>query len=406
VDRGTYRNLTEDDGGEVPVEEAVDRGHVKVWLQGEKLLGGFALTRVGKGERPRWLLVKMDDEGADARKRRGESLLRQLADEDRALARRRKQPAWEAPMLATLTEERFSDPAWIFEPKLDGQRCVIFIEGGEIRLMSRNRLSIGEHYPELVEVFEDHADVDLIADGEIVAFAGKRTSFSRLQRRMHVRGADAARRTGVKVHLYVFDLLHVAGFDIKAVRLTARKTLLRSLSVYEGPVRFMSHRTGKGEAYWREACSKGWEGVIAKRADSPYGSGRSRSWLKFKCVNEQEFVIGGYTEPKGSRIGLGALLVGYYEGERLLYAGKVGTGFDSSMLRTLKDRLTKLERHRSPFAGSGPKARTGVHWVKPVLVGQVGFGEWTPDGRLRHPRFLGLRTDKSAREVERETAIA
>src|SRR5205823_5375700 len=159
------------------------------------------------------------------------SLLDELTDEDRALVRRRKQPEWEAPMLATLTEERFSDPAWIFEPKLDGQRCLIFREGGSVRLMSRNRLSIGDHYPELVDLLEDHSQVDLIADGEIVAFEGKRTSFSRLQRRMHVRGADAAKRTGVTVQMYVFDLLHVAGYDVKALPLTGRKTLLRSLPV-------------------------------------------------------------------------------------------------------------------------------------------------------------------------------
>lgn len=329
------------------------------------------------------------------------SILDSLPEEERKRARRARQPEWTPPMLATLTEERFSDTSWIYERKLDGERCLAVRAGGEVRLLSRNRLRIDAHYPEVAEALAAQPAQDFIVDGEVVAFEGRQTSFARLQSRMQLRDPEAARRTGVAVYLYLFDLLHVDGHDVTAVGLLHRKALLRRLLEYRGPIRFTTHRVGRGEAYWREACAKGWEGVIAKRADGPYEHRRSRSWLKFKCVNEQEFVIGGYTDPKGSRQGLGALLVGYYRGQDLVYAGKVGTGFNRQVLADLKERLAALESDRPPFA-PGTLPRLGVHWVNPSLVGQIGFAEWTRDGQLRHPRFLGLRRDKDPREVARE----
>jgi DNA ligase D-like protein (predicted ligase) len=207
----------------------------------------------------------------------------------------------------------------------------------------------------------------------------------------------------VKVFLYLFDLTWVEGRDVRALPLRTRKRLLRdSLDRHDG-VRLTPHRVGDGEAFYAEACRKGWEGVIAKRADSPYTSSRSRDWLKFKCEKGQELVIGGFTPPKGSRAELGALLVGHFDGGGdLVYAGKVGTGFDDATLRDLRRRLGAIVRDEPAFADAGQIKAPGATWVEPRLVAQIGFTEWTRHGRLRHPRFLGLRFDKPAPEVVRE----
>ncbi len=321
----------------------------------------------------------------------------------RAGLRETRHPRWVAPMLATLTEDRFSDPDWLYERKLDGERCLAFRTPDGVRLLSRNRKSLNNQYPELVEALASQASDDFVADGEIVAFEGSRTSFARLQGRMQVSDPDAARRTGVTVFLYVFDLLHLDGHDLTGLELRQRKALLRRVLQYGGPLRFTPHRVGEGVAYWEQACGRGWEGVIAKRANGRYRHGRSTDWLKFKCATEQEFVIGGYTDPQGSRIGFGALLIGYYDDGRLRYAGKVGTGYDQQTLERLGGRLARLQRPQPAFAdGNLPEA--GVHWVQPRLVGQVAFSEWTRAGQLRHPRFLGLRRDKPPRQVVRERA--
>jgi bifunctional non-homologous end joining protein LigD len=217
---------------------------------------------------------------------------------------------------------------------------------------------------------------------------------------MQTRDPEQARRSGVAVYYYVFDVLHVDGYDVTGLPLRSRKRLLRALLAYRGPVRFTSHRNTEGERFYEEACRKRWEGLIAKRAESTYVHRRSPDWLKFKCVNSQEFVIGGFTEPAGTRNEFGALLIGYYDGGDLRYAGKVGTGFDERMLRDLGARLRRLERADSPFADAVPTRK--LHWVKPQIVCEVGFTEWTGDGRLRHPRFMGLRRDKRPRQVLRE----
>ncbi len=305
-------------------------------------------------------------------------------------------------MLATLTHDTFSDPAWLYERKLDGVRCLAFRAGERVRLLSRNRKPMNDTYPELVEALGKQACTDFIADGEIVAFEGNRTSFSRLQQRLGVRDPDEARRTGVAVYLYLFDLLRLEGHDTTRLALHDRKRLLKRALSFGGHIRFTPHRVGAGEETLEEACRKGWEGLIAKRAASRYVHGRSREWLKLKCGNRQELVIGGYTDPKGSRVGFGALLVGYYEDGALRYAGKVGTGYDDAFLEAFGRRLADLERETCPFARE-PREK-GVHWVSPRLVGEVGFTEWTKDGRLRHPRFLGLREDKSPKQVTRERA--
>jgi DNA ligase D-like protein (predicted ligase) len=206
----------------------------------------------------------------------------------------------------------------------------------------------------------------------------------------------------VPVWLYLFDLLYLDRYDIRRVPLRHRKELLRDTFDFKESLRFTDHCEREGEAYYRQACRKGWEGVIAKDGSSEYVSRRTRDWLKFKCAQEQEFVVGGYTEPQGNRIGFGALLLGYYRRSKLLYAGKVGTGFDNDTLRRISRKLAALETPISPFEGDG-LPRAGVHWVKPKLVAQIAFTEWTREGKLRHPRFLGLRDDKRPEEVVRES---
>jgi bifunctional non-homologous end joining protein LigD len=295
------------------------------------------------------------------------------------------------PMKAVLTDERFSDPDWIFERKLDGIRCVAIKDDRTVRLLSRNHLSLNARFPEVVEALERDPATNVVLDGEVVAFDGAQTSFARLQQRGE---------RPVAVFYYVFDLLQLAGQDVTALPLRSRKALLRRALGFHGPVRLTPHRNRDGEALFREACRKGWEGLIAKRAAAPYVLGRSHDWLKFKCSAEQELVIGGYTAPRGSRTDLGALLLGHYEGTRLRYAGKVGTGFTRATLHDLAGSLAPLRRDDTPFADE--VRERDVTWVEPELVAQIGFSEWTRDGRLRHPRFLGLRDDKPAREVLRE----
>ncbi len=310
-------------------------------------------------------------------------------------------PQWRAPTLATLTEKRFRDPRWIFERKFDGMRCLAFRDGDRIRLLSRNRQPLNGTYPELVDALGAQRTTPFVVDGEVVAFQGRRTSFARLQGRLGITDPDAARASRVRVFYYLFDLLHLDGEATTELPLLWRKRLLRSTIDFRGPLRYTPHRVGDGIAAYRAACERGDEGVIAKLADSPYDGRRSPHWLKFKCVRDQEFVVGGYTGPRGGRVELGALLLGYYEGRDLRYAGKVGTGFDDATLRGLHQRLSAIERDTSPFAA--PVRGAGVHWVRPELVAQVGFTEWTRDGRLRHPRYLGLRTDKDPADVVRET---
>jgi len=327
-----------------------------------------------------------------------------LDPDEREKLVKKRQPSWIDPMLATLTEKRFSSPDWIYERKLDGVRCLAFRKRDRVRLMSRNENDISASYPELVEALATQERDAFIVDGEIVAFDGNLTSFSRLQGRLGISDSERARRTGIGVFLYLFDVLWVDGCDTTKLSQRARKEVLRRALRFEDPVRFTQHRNEHGRELLDEACKKGWEGLIAKRADAPYASRRSRDWLKLKCVNGQELVIGGYTEGQGSRTGFGALLLGYYDGRELRYAGKVGTGFDDALLAKLGRKLATMETDKPPF-GSEPRIK-GAHWVRPTLVAEIGFTEWTGDGKLRHPRFIGLRTDKKAKDVRRERPAA
>jgi DNA ligase D-like protein (predicted ligase) len=310
-------------------------------------------------------------------------------------------PQWIAPMLATLTDRRFSDPEWLFERKLDGERCLAFRQDVQVRLLSRSGQRLNATYPELVDAVSGLEARDIVVDGEIVAFERGRTSFARLQRRIGITDPELARRSPVKVYYYLFDLLHLDGQDTRRLAVRDRKALLRHALRFADPLRFTAHRNCDGETFFDVACAKGWEGLIAKRAASTYVSRRSRDWLKLKCAASQEFVIGGFTEPTGSRVGFGALLVGYYDGDDLVYAGTVGTGYSVSTLRDLGERLDQRETRKSPFT-RGRITERRVHWVVPELVAEVAFTEWTVDGKLRHPRFEGLRFDKAPREVVRE----
>ena len=325
-----------------------------------------------------------------------------LTSEERDALKESDHPEWMSPMLATLTDKRFSDPDWIYERKLDGERLLLFRDNDKVRLLTRNRKQANDTYPELVEACLKQDCTDFVVDGETVAFKDDISSFSRLQQRMKITDPEAARASDVAIHFYVFDLLHVDGYDLDALPLRTRKKLLRRLFRFDAPLHFTPHRNEDGEAFFEQACNKGWEGIIAKRADSRYRHSRSRDWLKFKCDRGQELVIAGFTQPEGERKGFGALLVGYYDDDGdLRYAGKVGTGYDDEFLVDFHARLEKHAVDECPFVDiTGGK---DVTWVEPHFVGEFGFTEWTDDGKLRHPRFVGLRRDKNPRDVKRET---
>jgi bifunctional non-homologous end joining protein LigD len=321
------------------------------------------------------------------------SVLDTLDADELKLAPEAPAPTTAGAMKAMLTDERFSDPSWIYERKLDGIRCIAIRTGKTVTLLSRNDISQNARYPELVEALEKEQCDRFVIDGEVVAFDGSQTSFARLAQRAH---------HYVPVFYYVFDILWLDGHDVRKLPLRARKRLLKSALQFHGPVRWTQHRNRDGEQFFKEACRKGWEGLVAKRADSPYVTTRSRDWLKFKCEHGQEFVIGGFTEPRGSRVEFGALLLGYFRDGKLEYAGKVGTGFDTETLHELGANMRALQRNDPPFTSPQSIKERDVTWVEPKLVAEIGFTEWTRDGRLRHPRFLGLRDDKAASEVVRE----
>lgn len=313
----------------------------------------------------------------------------------RKLAPKRRQPAWVTPMLATLTESYFSAPDWIFEPKLDGVRCLVFKKGKSVTLLSRNHLSLDDRYPEIAGAVGELDCDELVLDGEAAVVSQGVTRFQSLQRRLLEGGGVGS------LALFAFDIPFALGRDLRKLPVVTRKAILEALVPTGKHISVVHHIVEVGEELLAQACAKGWEGVIAKRADAPYETGRSKEWLKFKCSKEQELVVGGFTDPQGSRVGFGALLVGYYDDGDLRYAGKVGTGFNATLLRALTEQLAAIERPESPFAGK-PPLHKAVHWVRPELVALIGFSEWTRDGRLRHPRFLGLRDDKTTADVVRE----
>ncbi len=304
-------------------------------------------------------------------------------------------------MLATLTDRRDFGDDWLLERKLDGERCLVRKVGNGVRLESRTGKDLTSTYPEVRAAVATQHRQDLLLDGEVVAFDGDQTSFTRLQQRLGVRRPSPEQLAEYPVVYCVFDLLELDGEDLTDQPLVERRAWLTRTIRSSSALQHTEAWRDDSQRRFAAACRSGWEGLIAKRADAPYVAGRSKDWLKLKCVWEQEFVIGGYTDPAGSRTDFGALLVGYFEHGSLRYAGKVGTGYTTATLHDLGIRLRKLETAEPVFVDARPIPR-GVHWTRPKLVAQIGFAEWTSDGRLRQPRFLGLRDDKSPAEVVRE----
>jgi bifunctional non-homologous end joining protein LigD len=283
-------------------------------------------------------------------------------------------PEWVVPMAATLTQERFAGPEWLFERKLDGIRMLAFKKGADVKLYSRNRLL--QHHPAVADAIARLPVHDVILDGEAAWDASSRIAY------------------------HVFDILWLNGRSVMSLPLEERRALLEDMPL-GAPLAHVAEVTG--DKPWERACREGWEGVIAKRRTSPYEHRRSPHWLKMKCEASQELVVGGFTDPQGSRVGLGALLVGYFDGGDFVFAGKIGTGFNTKLLSELRARFDKTEIRQTPFTKGTGFPRLRVHWVQPEVVVQVAFIEWTVHGKLRHPRLVGVRFDKSPHEVVRET---
>jgi DNA ligase D-like protein (predicted ligase) len=291
-------------------------------------------------------------------------------------------PDWLEPMAATLTQDRFSGGDWLFERKFDGIRILAYKRGDDVRLYSRNRLP--QNLPALAAAVARLPVDEVILDGEITWDAP----------------SPAARgENGLQGGYHVFDILWLNGHNVTSLPLEDRRALLRELP-FTAPLRRVELLDDQEP--WERARREGWEGVIAKRRGSPYEHRRSKHWLKMKCELSQELVVGGFTDPQGARVGLGALLVGYYDGEDLVFAGKIGTGFDTGLLLDLRTRLDALEIPQSPFTKAVGLPRLRAHWVRPEIVVDVGFLEWTGNDKLRHPRLLGVRFDKQAHDVLRE----
>jgi DNA ligase D-like protein (predicted ligase) len=316
-------------------------------------------------------------------------------------------PATPKPMLCTLVAEPFDNPAWIFEPKYDGLRVLGRFDGRDLTLFSRNQASQNFQFPDVVAALRSSLARHAIVDGEVVCFDERGlSSFRSLQQRFHLKNAQEVelRMKRYPAYLYLFDVLYVDDSDVTTLPLKERKEVLKQIVQWSDRIRWTEHQPGKGRTLWRRACREGSEGIIGKRMNSPYVQARSSSWVKIKCVGRQELVIGGFTDPQRSRVGLGALLVGYYsdDGRRFIYAGKVGTGYTHEVLLDLRKRLDRLEQPRCPFDENNPPSGHEVHWVKSELVAEIGFSEWTQNGMLRHPRFEGLRPDKKPKECRRE----
>lgn len=435
-DRGIWQPIGDPHAG-------LAEGKLDFTLAGEKLRGRWHLVRLRPrdGERsPSWLLIKSRD--AEARPASageivatepasvltGRDLAQVARDADREWssrsgerggapvpapddpegvpgAKRGPLPRRLEPQLATLVAAAPDGDAWIHEIKLDGYRLLGRIEEGDVRLVSRNGRDWTDRFPALVEALRGFPAESALLDGEAVVLDPEgRSSFQALQAALGRAGSAAG------VRLVVFDCLYLDGFDLRDAPLVERKRVLRARLARGpagAPLGYSDHLRGQGPAFFGAACATGVEGIVSKRAEARHRPGRSRDWQKVKCSQRQEFVVVGWTDPGGARVGLGALLLGAHDAEGALrYCGKVGTGFDDATLSALRARLARLERPRPAVAGA-PRMR-GAHWVEPELVAEVSYTEWTREGRVRHPVYLGLREDKPAAEVriERPQAVA
>ena len=415
--------------------EGLEKGHLVFRLEGERLRGRWHLVRTrGKGRDAdkSWLLFKSKDRaaaknGQDVVERFQESVVTGRSIEDVARdpdrhwrsdgsndhpmidpsslegAREERRPRFVKPELATLVDAPPEGSDWIHELKLDGYRILALLAGGKSKLYTRRGNDWTDRFPSLARALEAMPIERALLDGEVVVLDDRGVSkFQKLQNAL----SDGGDRD---VTYFVFDLLHLNGYDLKGVALTERKRLLAGLLEQADPnsarIRLSDHIAGSGADVLARACELGLEGVVSKRADAHYESARTRDWLKAKCALRQEFVIGGFTDPSGSRSRFGALLVGSYEdGGKLTFRGKVGTGFSEQSLVELHDRMRELEQDDAPFENPprGAEARR-AHWIRPELLAEVAYAEITSDGRLRHPRFMGLREDKSPKRVGLET---
>lgn len=397
-DRGTYTPLDDPEG-------ALARGKLTVRLGGDRIRGEYALVQM----KPK--SGEAAGSGKAAKDRQGREWLVILAKKERlnpdlgAEGEAAPMPGQVKPMLAMLSDEPFDSRDHIFEIKFDGVRAISYIDAsGRLSIMSRNQKEQAFRYPEFAEMNANFLASELVVDGEIVAADEQGASrFQLLQSRLNLVNKleieSASRST--PAFYYVFDLLYLDGRDITYLPLTRRKELLARVMMPDRRFRLSDWYEEHGKAMFAFARDHGLEGVIAKMKASPYRHKRSRDWLKIKAVRQQEFVIGGYTEPRGGRPFFGALLLGLYEGDDLVYSGHVGTGFSDDTLKGLHTRLSGLEQDDPPFRDT-PKANEAVHWVRPELVAEVRFSEWTGDGLLRQPVFLGLREDIDPRDCVRE----
>jgi bifunctional non-homologous end joining protein LigD len=417
-DRGTYRSFKPED-----IREQYSRGKLELELLGHKLGGRWTLVRMSKSEKD-WLLLKKTDGAAsdtDALLRWPRSVIcgltvQEMRDTAAWLAALREhvaalgatrgslQASKVTHMLATLSEQPFSRKGWVFEIKYDGVRVIAERHGEEVRMLGRSGEDITARYPEIAEALRGLVVEDFVLDGEIVAYdESGRPSFGRLQKRMLLsKPRDvAAAMARVPVRAVFFDCLALEGHDLRKLALTDRKDCLSRALPPAGVVQAGDHLEEHGEAFYEAANEMGLEGIIAKRADSRYTGRRSPDWVKIKCQRRQEFVVGGWTDPKGGGRHFGALHVGVYEDGALRHVTRVGSGFDDAMQDQLWRQLQPLTRKDSPFGSTGPKGRED-HWVEPKLVCEVRFTEWTADGGLRHPIFMGMRTDRKPEDVRRE----
>jgi len=417
IPQGQYgggKVLVWDRGTWIPAGDPVEgyrKGHLKFRLDGVKLHGGWNLVRM---DEKNWLLIKEKDEAAgrgDITSERPESVLgvegpprvweSNRVAEPRSRSRRRPKsraplPDNPAPQLATLVEEAPDGDAWIHEIKLDGYRVLCRIDGPDVQLTTRRANDWTASFPTLARAARQLHVRDALIDGEVVVLdSGGLSSFQSLQNALG-RGREK------DVVYFAFDLLFLDGRDLRELPLLERKAMLADVLAKAPPmIRYTDHVEGDGPTFFAQACRLSLEGIVSKRCDAPYRSGRTKDWLKVKCLNRQEFVVAGFTDPEGGRSGFGALVLGVHEkGGALRHVGRVGTGFSAATLEDLHARMKRIERTSSPFERppTGRAAR-GVHWIEPTLVAEVAFTGWTDEGILRHARFEGLREDKPSAEV-------
>jgi bifunctional non-homologous end joining protein LigD len=393
------------------VDESLREGKLDFELAGDRLKGRFTLVRMAertkrKPGKDNWLLLKRHDERVSPRKKTKPRARRKTSARPDPSgvqgARRGALPKKPSPQLATAVTRPPEGSGWLFEPKLDGYRVLCRKDGRDVKALTRRGNDWTSEFATIADAIRSLPCNAALIDGEAVVYDSKGiTSFQRLQ--------NALKGDSSQIALVAFDLLHLDGWDLTRVPLVERKALLeRLLEGAPAAVRYGEHVTEDGPKFFAAACKLGLEGVVAKRANDPYREGeRTRSWLKVKCLQRQEFVIAGFTDPGGSRTAFGALLVATRDGANspLRYAGKVGTGFDERTLRSLHARLKPLERQTPPVdKASARGVARNVHWVEPKLVAEIAYTEWTGDGRLRHPIYLGLREDKIAAEIVEERA--